>query len=151
MRKVQVCSDDTRQSPTRFAEVSPAPLLASTRIAIRFKRNKSREFAGNILALSTQSCTLETPFELEPNTRIFIRIPGQETIVGHTIRIDKLQADVVFQRAIHRSVLEHILRRYSDPAVRIQTFASGISLEFAVYKLRAEAMQNLDRPQQTID
>lgn len=147
MRKAQVCCDDIHHRPARSTTVYPAPAPASTQIAIRFKRDGSRDFAGKIVALATQCCTLETPFELEPDIRVFLKIPGQETIVGHTTRIDKLQTEVVFQRPIHPSVLEHILRRNADPKRRDQAFASGISLEFAVYKIRSAALENLDRPQ----
>lgn len=143
MHQARGSTDSIRYNGDVCTETNQQGSMISASIAVRFKRDRSREFDGKIVALSTHACLLDSAFELDPDIRLYLRIPGHETIVGRITRVEKLQTEVTFQRALHPSVLDHILRRNSDPADQSKAFASGISLEFALYKIRSGAFETI--------
>lgn len=65
-----------------------------------------------VFDLSISGCRVEALFVVNPGTRIWIRIPGMESIETVVVRQDRFILGCKFIRPLHPAIFDHLIKRH---------------------------------------
>jgi hypothetical protein len=81
------------------------------RADIDFRRSGDHRYRVNILDLSPQGCRIELPVTVAPGDRIWISLPGIESIQAEVCWVKEWIIGVEFSRPLYPSVFEMVRDR----------------------------------------
>ena len=81
------------------------------RADINIRRTGEHRWRVNILDFSPEGCRVELPVRVLPDDRIWISLPGLESIQGTVCWVKEWEAGVEFANALYPSVYEMVRER----------------------------------------
>jgi PilZ domain len=81
------------------------------RADIDFRRSGDHKYRVNILDFSPEGCRVEIPVNVESGDRIWISLPGLESIAGQVRWVEGWTVGVKFDRALYPSVFDLVHER----------------------------------------
>lgn len=81
------------------------------RADIDFRRVGDHKYRVNILDFSPEGCRIEIPVNVEQGDKIWISLPGLESIAGEARWVDGWTVGVKFDRPLYPSVFELVHER----------------------------------------
>ena len=81
------------------------------RADIDFRRAGDHKYRVNILDFSPEGCRIEIPVNVSPGDKIWISLPGIETIAGEARWVEGWTVGVLFERPLYPSVFDMVRER----------------------------------------
>ena len=84
-------------------------------VEIALRRSFDTRYQVNLLDLSREGCRVELVERVLPGARLWISLPGIETIEAKACWVDNFVAGVEFITPLHPSVFDMLVARISGP------------------------------------
>jgi hypothetical protein len=95
---------DDKGEPRRAERVS-------LRADIDFRRSGDHKYRVNILDFSSEGCRIEVPVKVRAGDRIWISLPGLESIAGEVRWVEGWTVGVKFDHPLYPSVFDMVHER----------------------------------------
>jgi len=78
---------------------------------IEFRRHADARYPVDLLDFSPEGCCISPPVRVEAGERVWLRIPGMETLHAQVAWVDQWKVGLKFDKPFHPAVFDNVVKR----------------------------------------